>query len=36
VNSFISKPVTFDSLVKIIKQLGQYWFELVELPVHRG
>jgi CheY-like chemotaxis protein len=32
VNSFISKPVTFDSLVSIVKDLGRYWFELVELP----
>jgi CheY-like chemotaxis protein len=32
VNSFIVKPVTFDSLVNIVKQLGSYWFELVQLP----
>lgn len=32
VNSFITKPVTFDSLVSIMKELGRYWFELVELP----
>src|SRR5437867_1357979 len=31
-NSFISKPVTFDSLVKLMKILGSYWFEIVELP----
>src|SRR5207244_6121178 len=31
-NSFISKPVTFDSLVKVMKILGSYWFEVVELP----
>jgi CheY-like chemotaxis protein len=31
-NSFIVKPVTFDSLVNIIKTLSQYWFEIVELP----
>ena len=35
VNSFISKPVTFDGLVKIIRELGHYWFDLVELPIHR-
>jgi CheY-like chemotaxis protein len=34
VNSFITKPVTFDSLVSITKDLGRYWFEIVELP-HR-
>ncbi len=32
-NSFISKPVTFDSLVRVMKILGNYWFEIVELPV---
>ncbi len=32
VNSFIVKPVTFDSLVELIKELDRYWFQLVELP----
>ena len=32
VNSFITKPVTFDALVAKIKALGRYWFEIVELP----
>lgn len=32
VNSYITKPVTFKSLVELIKVLGRYWFELVELP----
>ena len=32
VNSFITKPVTFDGLVKVMKVLGRYWFEIVELP----
>lgn len=32
VSSFITKPVTFDSLVDIMKVLGRYWFEIVELP----
>jgi two-component system, response regulator len=35
VNSFITKPVTFQSLVSITKDLGRYWFEIVELP-HPG
>ena len=34
-NSFISKPVSFDSLVEVMKILGRYWFEIVELPVKR-
>jgi CheY-like chemotaxis protein len=32
VNSFITKPVTFEGLVDVIKTLGRYWFELVQLP----
>lgn len=32
VNSFITKPVTFESLVALTKDMGRYWFELVELP----
>lgn len=32
VNSFITKPVTFESLVTITRELGRYWFEIVELP----
>jgi CheY-like chemotaxis protein len=31
-NSFISKPVTFDGLVDIVRSLGNYWFKIVELP----
>lgn len=33
VNSFITKPVTFDGLIKVMQALGRYWFEIVELPV---
>jgi CheY-like chemotaxis protein len=32
VNSYITKPVTFESLVDTVKVLGKYWFEIVELP----
>ena len=32
VNSFIVKPVTFESLVELVKTLGRYWFQIVELP----
>jgi len=32
VNSYITKPVRFAALVEIMKALGKYWFEIVELP----
>jgi CheY-like chemotaxis protein len=32
VNSFITKPVTFEGLVKVVKDIDDYWFELVRLP----
>ena len=32
VNSFICKPVTFGSLVEIVKTVGRYWIEIVALP----
>src|SRR5690348_3428259 len=31
-NSFISKPFQFEALVTLMKMLGQYWFNTVELP----
>ena len=31
-NSFITKPVTFENLIAVMKTLGAYWFEIVELP----
>ena len=34
VNSYITKPVTFDALVDIIKNLGKYWFEIVSIPFY--
>lgn len=32
-NSFITKPVTFAALVEVMKTIGKYWFEIVELPL---
>lgn len=31
-NSFIAKPVQFESLLDVIRTIGKYWFEIVELP----
>ena len=30
--SYITKPITFEGLVEVIKTLGKYWLEIVELP----
>jgi len=32
VNSYITKPVTLEGLVGVMKTVGHYWFDLVELP----
>lgn len=32
VNSFISKPVSFSGLVDVVRNLGKYWLEIVDLP----
>ncbi len=32
VNSFITKPVSFDGLVQIMRTLRSYWLEIVRLP----
>ncbi len=34
--SYITKPVTFERLVDVIKTLGKYWLEIVELPPQNG
>ncbi len=33
---FISKPVTFEGLVAVIKKLGEYWVQIVKLPSKRA
>jgi two-component system response regulator len=30
--SCITKPVTFAALVEVVRTLGKYWLEIVELP----
>jgi len=32
VNSFITKPVSFDGLVDVMRTLAKYWFQVVKLP----
>jgi CheY-like chemotaxis protein len=31
-NSFVTKPIRFETLVDVMKTMGRYWFEVVELP----
>lgn len=31
-NTFITKPVTFERLVEIVRGLGTYWFTIAQLP----
>ncbi len=33
-SSFITKPVTFEGLVNLMRSLKRYWFEIVELPTN--
>ncbi|PCI37875.1 MAG: hypothetical protein COB53_05560 [Elusimicrobia bacterium] len=32
VAAFITKPVTFEGLVEVMKSLKKFWFEIVTLP----
>ncbi len=32
VNSFITKPVSFEGLVYVVTMLARYWFQIVQLP----
>lgn len=36
VNSFITKPVSFEALVDIVRTLNHYWIEIVQLPSARA
>ena len=35
VSGFIIKPVTFESLVSLLKTVSKYWFQIVEPPPQR-
>lgn len=35
-NSFVTKPVAFESLVNTLRVLSRYWLEVVELPPRAG
>jgi CheY-like chemotaxis protein len=32
VSGYITKPAAFDGLIEVMKVIGKYWFEIVELP----
>lgn len=34
--SYITKPVTFAGMAEVIKTLGKYWLEIVELPAEES
>ena len=34
-SSYITKPVTFEEMVEVMKTLAKYWFQIVELPQGR-
>ena len=38
VNSYVTKPITFDKMVELVKAIGRYWLEIVELlpTTHKG
>lgn len=35
-SSYITKPVTFAAMAEVVKTLGKYWLEIVELPGERN
>ena len=36
VNSYITKPATFEGLTEVVKTLGDYWFTIAERPVENA
>lgn len=35
-NSYVQKPITFEELLKAIKGLKEYWFEISTLPIKQA
>ena len=35
-NSYITKPVTYEGLVRLMGEVGRYWLEIVRLPAGLG
>ena len=35
-NSYITKPMTFNSLIEVLRTLRMYWVEIVELPPQKA
>lgn len=36
INAFITKPVTLNDLVRVVRNAGEFWFEIVTLPPERS
>lgn len=32
VSGYITKPVSFEGLIEVMRVIGKYWFDIVELP----
>ena len=32
VSGYITKPVSFEGLVEVMRVIGRYWFDIVQLP----
>lgn len=31
-SGYVTKPVSFDGLIEVMRTIGRYWFDIVELP----
>ncbi|MCL1465918.1 response regulator [Argonema galeatum] len=36
VNSFVSKPVSYEGLLELVQKIGIYWFDTVKLPFYKA